>query len=89
MTCSMITISHFMTKPVNSASLKDEVNSGIYGFVADTNTPTQASDESAEQRARRVYGTKQQQTKKAASIIGGGVTVEPFTSCLVASDTKS
>ena len=61
----------------------------IFGSLgANTNLPSKANDESIEQRARRVYGTKEQQALKARSITGSDILVEPFTSCLVASEVN-
>ncbi len=63
-----------------------EFNPIFSDFGANTNQPLQVNDESIEQRARRVYGTSEQQAIKAGKITGSNILVEPFTSCLVASE---
>ena len=73
-------------KPDDGTSPLDELKSDMQAVAANTYSATQLSGGSVEQRARRVYGTKEQQAKKAARITGSSVGIEPFTSCLVAGD---
>lgn len=67
-------------------------NNGFNSIFRDhgenTNQPPQGIEHSLEQRARRVYGTSEQQAIKAGKITGSNVLIEPFTSCLVASDQR-
>ena len=73
-------------KPDDGTSPIDELKSDLQAVAANTYSATQLGDNSVEERASRVYGTKEQQAEKAARITGSSVGIEPFTSCLVASD---
>lgn len=58
-------------------------------FGANTYGIARTKPDTTDEYALRVYGTKKQQLKKTAELIGSDIRVEPFSSCLVAFDQKA